>query len=74
VLLIRSVHQSPTNPATLTFYSTPGRVYRMDYVANMTNTNWTVGQSVTAATQTTSLRDTNAAGVGRRFYRIRELP
>jgi hypothetical protein len=74
VLLIRSADQSPTNPATLTFYSTPGRVYRMDYVANMTNTNWTVVGSVTAAMDVTSLRDTNAVAPGPRFYRIREMP
>jgi hypothetical protein len=60
---------------TLSWYSTPGHVYRVDYSGDLRVTNnWAPGPLVTAATYASSLLDTNAAGLLQRFYRIWELP
>jgi D-alanyl-D-alanine carboxypeptidase len=55
----------------LTWSTSSGLKYRVQYKENLSDANWMqVGSDVTATTTTTSLSDLNIGGTSSRFYRI----
>jgi hypothetical protein len=58
----------------LTWNSTVGRIYQVQYNTNLTLTNWVdLGGPITALGSTTTTNDTTVANV-ERFYRVQLLP
>jgi hypothetical protein len=62
------------NGATLTWGSTAGSVYKVNYKNNLTDTSWTAGSgNITATSATTSWVDTTAGSARQRFYQVTQI-
>jgi hypothetical protein len=58
---------------TLTWQTFPGKSYRVEYKNDLNNSEWSVlGSDLVAAGNSLSITN-SAAGIPRRFYRIRQL-
>jgi hypothetical protein len=60
--------------ATVTWTSTPSRVYRLQYLDNLVSTNWQEMVLDLTATAPTTVATNNVSGVSSRFYRVRLVP
>jgi hypothetical protein len=59
---------------TLEWNSVADRTYQVQYIANLTGTNWTaLGSNITATAPTTSTPDSSGKSA-QRFYRVLLLP
>lgn len=73
LFVITDIIEVSAGSATIGWQSAPGRSYRLQYVDNITDTNWAPLGVITATTTATSFMDTNTAGVPRRYYRLFEI-
>jgi len=70
---ILSITHSGTD-VTLTWSSQPGRSYRVQYVTNITDTNWTDVAGDVLATDVTASKTVSIGPFGQQFYRVKLLP
>ena len=60
---------------TITWESVEGRVYRVQYIADLSGTTWTdLGSDITATGTFSSETDDTLSGINQRFYRVILVP
>jgi hypothetical protein len=70
--ILSITHTEPN--VTLTWRSQPGRTYRVQYVTNITATNWTDVAGDVLATDVTASKTVGIGAFNRQFYRVELLP
>ncbi|HXS69287.1 MAG TPA: hypothetical protein VN761_10615 [Candidatus Polarisedimenticolia bacterium] len=72
--MLKNLCMTPTQ-ANLTWRAISNHYYRVQYVSDLSSTNWTdVPGDIYATGATASKSDPTSTGAQRRFYRVRELP
>jgi hypothetical protein len=72
VLMIEGMGEAPPQGFTVNWLSEPGAVYRLEYIGDLLQSNWTPMMVLTADAPETFIIDTNAVD-NVRFYRISEI-
>ena len=64
-----------TGSVTITWDSVEGRVYRVQFIADLSGTAWTdLGSEITATGTFSSETDDTLSGINQRFYRVILVP